>query len=434
MLSVTTLPTTPHWDPSRFGLFRRPRPSSSPTFPTAEEIGTVVLHPQREESVLRRLRAPISYLPDNERDQLADTVRTATRCMRRWVFDEPSVQREKKRLGVFRGPQSPQAAPCRVRLSEFRSEYMNLLAESCVLQREVADSLARRSPLTGRATYVASVRDAMQRHDREDLLRDALDLFTRVYEHEQKRFALGSSLKSVIQRELGRYPTETHQLLLTCTRGDFWSRYDRDLLSYVDHPTDDARNRLKALYFDGDESALDREVWRIRSLSPAAFEARRRAHDEQHERLACARIRKGYAKLGDMRFARPGGTSDAKSNITTIDELLWIDNVLEKYIDHKHLLHHEIYLRLHLARLAAASWLAARGVQASDVTAEHVRNAIKALLSEEGSEGSAELASLEHVLGAEALVFARPDSTVARRLEAWVRDASRSDGLPAVAA
>ncbi|MFW5741104.1 MAG: hypothetical protein ACOC1F_12135 [Myxococcota bacterium] len=400
----------------RHDLRRRPSVHESPAFPKAQEIYETVERPQSEEAVLQRLSAPMSYLPAHERRSLNQLVRGASRCVRSWIFEEPEVQSAKIRLGVFRGPVAAPSAP--VGLGTFRREYTQLLAESCVLQRRIADTLAAHSPLTGRRTYVDSVRDAMERPDRDTLLRRALAVFRETFVHEQRRFAFGSSLKALLEKELRRYPAESHQLLLTSTRGDFWSRYDQDLLAYVDRPTEEARTRLHQLYFDGDHARFAREVERVRALPSDAAQERRRAHVLRRERLACARIQKGYARLGGLRLLHPGGPGDARSNIETIDDLLWIDNVLEKYIDHKHLLHHEFFLRLHLARLAVGCYLATWGIAPHQVTDDMIRDAARVLFGRDSDESTGD--GLGQWLGPEAIVFTRSDTAIARRLGAWL--------------
>ncbi len=395
-----------------------------PPFPRVEEICGTVDHPESAEDVLRRLSAPFSYLPDHERQVLKKAARVAARCMRGWIFEEPEVQSAKKRLGVFRGdtsgcPGGP-GGPT-VRLSEFTREYATLLAESCVIQRRIAEALAAHNPLTGETAYVHSVHDAMRRHDRDAMLRRALELFEEASIHEQRRFALGSSLKDLVQRELTHYPVESHQLLLTSSRGDFWSRYERDLLTYVESPTPAGRDRLMALYFDDDDAHLEREVQRVRSLAPIVAQSRRQAHEEQQARLALARIRKGYAALGDVRLPRSG--SHAKANIAHIDQLLWVDNVLEKFIDHKHLLQHDLFLRLHLVRLAIAAILCARGIQPDDVTDEAIRDAASTLLGGTTRSDVAisqahetEVAQLTAWFGEAGRAFAQPDTALRQRL------------------
>ena len=418
-------------------LTERPQPRhDAPDFPHVEEIRATVDHPESEEAVLQRLSAPFSYLPDHERQVLKHAARTATRRMRAWIFDEPEVENTKKRLGVYRGKKGTDCPCSSVRLSEFRSEYTTLLAESCVLQHRIAETLAVQNPLTGQTSYVRSVRDAMQRQDRDTLLRRALELFEETSAHEQRRFALGSSLKDLVQRQLSHYPVESHQLLLTSSRGDFWSRYERDLLAYVELPTLAGKERLTALYFDGDEAQLEREVHRVGSLTPDAARDRRRAHSEQQERLARARIHKGYARLGDMRLLRPGSSADAKANIAHIDQLLWVDNVLEKFIDHKHLLHHELFLRLHLVRLAVAVVLRARGILPHEVTDQAIRDVANDLLGDVAAEfvdpaklqaREADIAQLIVWFGEAARAFAQPDTKLFRRLNAvlWEQSGSR---------
>jgi hypothetical protein len=403
-----------------------------PPFPRVEEICGTVDHPESAEDVLRRLSAPFSYLPDHERQVLEMAARVATRCMRGWIFEEPEVQSAKKRLGVFRGDTSPCPGGSMVRLSEFLREYATLLAESCVIQRRIAEALATHDPLTGETAYVHSVHDAMRRHDRDAMLRRALDLFEEASAHEQRRFALGSSLKDLVQRELSHYPVESHQLLLTSSRGDFWSHYEGDLLAFVESPTPAGRNRLMALYFDGDDTHLEREVQRVMSLAPNVAQSRRRAHEEQQARLALAQIHKGYAALGDVRLPRSG--SRAKANIAHIDQLLWVDNVLEKFIDHKHLLHHDLFLRLHLVRLAIAVVLRSRGIQPDDVTEEAIRNAASTLLDgtthadvTTGSAREQEVAELTAWFGEAGRAFARSDTTLRQRLGVvvWEQASSR---------
>jgi hypothetical protein len=409
----------------------------APDFPHVEEISATVDYPESEESVLQRLSAPFSYLPDHERQVLKRAARTATRRMRAWIFDEPEVENAKKRLGVYRGKKGT-TCPCSrtVRLAEFRGEYTTLLAESCVLQHRIAQTLAAQNPLTGQTSYVRSVRDAMQRHDRDTLLRRALELFEETSAHEQRRFALGSSLKDLVQRELSHYPVESHQLLLTSSRGDFWSRYERDLLAYVEHPTPAGEARLTALYFDGDDAQLAREVQRVQSLTPDAARNRRQAHNEQQERLARARIHKGYARLGDLRLLRQGSSADAKANIAHIDQLLWVDNVLEKFIDHKHLLHHDLFLRLHLVRLAVAVVLRARGILPHEVTDRAIRDVASDLLGDATAEfvdpaklqaQEADLTQLTAWFGEAARAFTQPDTKLFRRLNAvlWEQSGSR---------
>jgi hypothetical protein len=391
-----------------------------PPFPRVEEICETVDHPQAAEDVLRRLSAPFSYLPDHERRVLSPAARVATRCMRGWIFEEPEVKSAKKRLGVLRGDESACPGSPTVSLSEFCREYATLLAESCVIQRRIAEALAAHNALTGETAYVHSVQDAMGRQDRDALLRRALALFEEVSVHEQSRFALGSSLKDLVQRELTHYPAESHQLLLTSSRGDFWSGYERDLLAYVDGPTPSGRDRLMALYFDGDDAHFEREVQRVRSLTPKVAQSRRQAQEEQQERLALARIRKVYAALGDVRL--PCSGSRAKANIGHIDQLLWVDNVLEKFIDHKHLLHHDLFLRLHLVRLAIAVVLRARGIQPKDVTDEAIRDAASTLLGATISDEAPdevrepEVAQLTAWFGEAGRAFARPDTVLRQRL------------------
>ncbi len=396
--------------------------NAPPPFPRVEEICETVDQPQSAEDVFRRLSAPFSYLPDHERRILSKAARVATHCMRGWIFEEPEVQSAKMRLGVFRGhasaarPSSPT-----VSLSEFRREYATLLAESCVIQRRIAEALAAHNSLTGKTAYVHSVRDAMRRQDRDALLGRALVLFEEASAHEQSRFALGSSLKDLVQRELTHYPVESHQLLLTSSRGDFWSGYERDLLSYVDGPTPSGRDRLMALYFDGDDAHFEREVQRVRSLAPTVAKSRRQAHEQQQARLALARIRKGYAALGDVRL--PCSGRRAKANIANIDQLLWVDNVLEKFIDHKHLLHHDLFLRLHVVRLAIAVSLGARGIQPNDVTDEAIRDAASTLLGGatlgDGATSEAQksdVAQLAAWFGEAGHAFARSDTVLFQRL------------------
>jgi hypothetical protein len=391
-----------------------------PPFPRVEEICRTVDHPESAEGVLRRMSAPFSYLPDHERQVLKKAARVAGRCMRGWIFDEPEVKSAKKRLGVFRGDPSPCPRPT-VRLSEFRREYATLLAESCVIQRRIAETLAVHNPLTGETAYVHSVHDAMRRPDRDAMLRRALELFEEASAHEQRRFALGSSLKDLVQRELVHYPVESHQLLLTSSRGDFWSRYDRDLLWYVENPTRSGRDRLMALYFDDDDAHLEREVQRVKSLAPSVARSRRQAHEDQQARLELARIRKGYAALGDVRLPALG--SRAKANIAHIDRLLWVDNVLEKFIDHKHLLQHDLFLRLHLVRLAIAAVLGDRGIQLDEVTDEAIRDAASALLGGTtrtdlgtGQAHGEEVAQLTAWFGEAGRAFSQPDTVLRQRL------------------
>ncbi len=404
-----------------------------PPFPRVDEICGTVDHPETVEHVIRRMCAPFSYLPDHERQVLPEAARVASHCMRGWIFEEPEVQAAKKRLGVFRGDRSACPDGPIVGLSEFRREYTTLLAESCVIQRRIAEALATHNPLTGETAYVHSVHDAMRRHDRDAMLRRALDLFDEASAHEQRRFALGSSLKDLVQRELTHYPVEAHQLLLTSSRGDFWSQYERDLLNYVESPTPADRDRLMALYFDQDDTHFEQEVQRVMSFAPSVARTRRRAHEEQLARLALARIRKGYAALGDVRFPRSAGR--AKANIAHIDQLLWVDNVLEKFIDRKHLLHHDLFLRLHLVRLAIATVLCVRGMGLDDVTDEAIRSAADVLFggtradaaNEPGQESR--VAQLTAWFGEAARAFERPDTALRQRLGALVWEQTRSRPL-----
>ncbi|MCU0691059.1 MAG: hypothetical protein MUF54_06635, partial [Polyangiaceae bacterium] len=201
-------------------------------FPSVEQIRRVADDPASEESVLQRLRASFCYLPRHEHAVLGEAARVASRCERAWVFSEPEVVQTKQLLGVAR-PQPSQSPDLSVRLADFHREYTTQLAESCVLQRRIAETLWYRNARTGQVTYVESVEDALRRSDRDSLLRAAIHLFLETFLHEQRRFAFGSSLKDLVHRALRQYPAELHQLLLTSTRGDFWSRYDRDLLAYA---------------------------------------------------------------------------------------------------------------------------------------------------------------------------------------------------------
>lgn len=382
---------------SRQDVSRLYEPAPASSFPTVAEICRAAVEAGAERNVFERMQAPFAYLSDSERHAQRDCARLTTRITRAWLFDEEDVVAVKQRLAVRRGErEAANATP--PSLPQFCSEYMALLAESCVLQRRVAEVLSRRDA-NGRCMYVSSVDDARSRPDRERLLGEALQLFLEVYRHEQERFAYGSSLKDLILREMVHYPSETHQLLLTSTRGDFWTRYEDDLLACFEDPTEQNRRHLAAMYFNGDEQHLQAELARIAELPRELVVQRRDEHRKRQARLQLARIKKGYARLGDLPSHRVRFSRDANRNIGTIDQLLWIDNVLEKVLDHKMLLQHDLYLRLHLARLIMAC---APFTDWRELAAE----------SPAAASRKEELSRLEHMLGEEAGSFAVSDTVL----------------------
>ena len=395
---------------------RLKRVTRDSAFPSAEEIRLTAFDATSEESVLRRLHAPFSYLDVETFAARRDTARAATRCVRTWIFDEPEVAHAKRELADLNG----------MSLSDFAMEYLALLGESCSLQRRIADALSRSTP-QGSPTYVRSIHDAATRPDRAALFDAALTLFLDTYAHEQRRFAFGSSLKRLVERELNRYPSEWHALLLTSTRGDFWSRYEQDLLDYVDHGSVPARERLVALYFGADTARLNSELTRVRSLPDGILRDRRQAHRNQRARLASQHIRKGYATLGDFPRQQLKFSRETNANITEIDRLLWVDNVLEKFIDHKQLLHHDLFLRLHLARLAVASQLGHPSTYAR-LDPQAVSDLL-GVAADVPAAASEDMHQLIRSFGSEAIVFAQPDTRLATRLMSIRRHVANAPSL-----
>lgn len=368
------------------------------SFPTVEEIRRAASEPSEEDAVFRRLHAPFDYLPPWERAVHREAVRDAVRCSRPWIFTEAEVIRTKKKLSAKKDGVEPSQQLASVPLREFLSDYLRLLAESCVLQRRIADALSRPDSC-GWPTYMHSVDDAMSRPARERMLVEALEWFLEIYQHEQRRFAYGASLKTLLLEETSRFPSALHQLLLTSTRGDFWSRYDRDMLQVREDPRPCVRTRLAALYFNGNDPFLAQELDRIAQIPFDLVRIRRQDHADRDASLACARIKKGYAKLGDLSCHGSKLSADASKNILAMDQLLWIDNVFEKVIDHKMLLQHEPFLRLHLARLALAC------------TQDEAPNP----LALPHGDSTPELERLVDWFGPEARVFATTDTELVRR-------------------
>ncbi len=385
-------------------------------FPSAREIRSTATRPAVEESIYQRMQAPFAYLNADELRSHREAARSAGRASRSWLFREPEVVRVKARLALSRETSSallPAAEPV-TSLTEFLALYLDLFCASCVAQKQMADVLTRAGS-DGRVAYVHSVSDAMDRPNRNELLADAMTVFASTYRLEQRRFAFGSSLKDVIVRELVHYPSESHQLLLTSTRGDFWSRYHRDLLACCERPSTETQQRVAATYFNGDEPFLHAELGRISSVSKERARVLQEKNRAMEEALGCARIKKGYAKLGDMPGHRIRYSMEAKRNILAIDQLLWIDNVLEKIVDHKMLLHHCVYLRLHIARLLAAQdTLTAQ--RSSSVNLAWVTSSMMQRTRTQASQGD-EWANLVGWFGAEAAIFAVPDSELIQRLE-----------------
>ena len=394
--------------------------ATASAFPSVDEICSADADARTERSVYERMQAPFSYLNGDERFDHRKIVHLAERSMRGWIFDEPACEAAKSHLGTRR--KSPEASDSqtpasRVPITTFLVDYLRLFAQSCVMQSSIAAFLARPAA-SGGLTFVHSVDDALSRPDRHALFAEAASLFLQIHQHEQIRFAYGSSLKDVIVRELGRYPAESHQLLLTSTRGDFWTRYARDLLGWVTSSSAQDLERIARTYFNSDESHLGTEVERIRRLGPDRASELLASFQQMAEALATTSVRKRYATLGDLPGYRVGCPIDANTTIWAIDRLLWIDNVLEKVVDHKLILFHDIYLRLHVWRLAIACSLDApapapralvRAMDAAAVSSPHDKK--------HRDDRDEMLDFLIDRCGIEARGFAVPDSVFAAALE-----------------